>query len=321
MPAAMPPVRIIDHICSLASASRAASMSAAAASAAVVSNGRAATVMSSPRASSRPTAVIIRSRICCWLRLPATASSMTTETVSRLMSPGAPSLDRRWSCRRRCSRSSTPCRTWSRRRRRWPPASGMFSGPRTPPTGAPAAGVVLGGRALRERRGARRRRCRSPRSSRAGRGRRRRARRRPRGRGRRPGRASSAALAASRASYSCSTWERASPAAAVTPVPAAESTWPVESATVTWSGSMSWTLEETRLVTAWICSPDERRAGREVEQHRGGRLGLLGHEDLVLGQGDVHDGRVDAVERLEGLGQLALQGPLVGRPAAGTRWW
>src|SRR4051812_25648368 len=90
MPAAMPPVRIIDHICSLASASRAASISAAAWSAAVVSNGIEATVMSSPRAASRPTAVVMRSRICCWLRLPATASSMTTETVSRLSPPGAP---------------------------------------------------------------------------------------------------------------------------------------------------------------------------------------------------------------------------------------
>ena len=91
------------------------------ASAAVVSNGMAATVMSSPRASSRPTAVPTRSRICCWLRLPATASSMTTETVSRLRSPGAPCSTVASSCRRRCSRSSTPCRRWSRRRRRCPP--------------------------------------------------------------------------------------------------------------------------------------------------------------------------------------------------------
>jgi hypothetical protein len=60
----------------------------------------------------------------------------------------------------------------------------------------------------------------------------------------------------SRPSYSVSICERASPAAALTPVPAADSTCPVESVTVTWSGSMSWTLEETRLVTAWICSPD-----------------------------------------------------------------
>ena len=136
MPAAMPPERIIDHIAALASASRAASMSAAAASAAVVSKGRDATVMSSPRASSRPTAVIMRSRICCWLRLPATDSSMTTETVSRLRSPGAPFSTSTvlptalFAVVDSLLYVESPAPAFAA-------ASGMFSGPRTPPTGTP----------------------------------------------------------------------------------------------------------------------------------------------------------------------------------------
>ncbi len=60
-------------------------------SAAVVSKGIEATVMASPRAVSRPTALPTRSRICCWLRVPATASARTTETVSRFRAPGADS--------------------------------------------------------------------------------------------------------------------------------------------------------------------------------------------------------------------------------------
>jgi hypothetical protein len=48
---------------------------------------------------------------------------------------------------------------------------------------------------------------------------------------------------------------RASLAPAARPVPAADSTWPVESVTLTWSGFIPWMLEDTRLVTAVICSP------------------------------------------------------------------
>src|SRR3954470_4449942 len=153
MPAAMPPVRIIDHICALASAWRAASSSAAACLAAVVSKGMEATVMSSPRAWSSPTALPTRDWICCWLRLLATASSITTETVSRLIAPGA-----LWTVSVVVSTElfAVVDSFWYVE---LPPpallaASGMFSGPRTPPTGAPdplySSVVVLS----RDRRGA-----------------------------------------------------------------------------------------------------------------------------------------------------------------------
>src|SRR4051794_41664848 len=88
MPAAMPPVRIIDHIWVLDSASLAAARSAAACFAAVVSNGIEATVIASPRAVSRPTELPTSDWIWFWLRLPATALSMTTETVRRVRAPG-----------------------------------------------------------------------------------------------------------------------------------------------------------------------------------------------------------------------------------------
>jgi hypothetical protein len=89
MPAAMAPERTIDQSFSCSSASRAASISAAAESAALVSNGIAASVMASPRAVSRPTALPTRSCSCCWLSVPATAASIATETVSRSSRPGA----------------------------------------------------------------------------------------------------------------------------------------------------------------------------------------------------------------------------------------
>ena len=65
-------------------------------------------------------------------------------------------------------------------------------------------------------------------------------------------------------------------------------------------------------MTAWICSPESLVPGARSSSTDAVGLRLLGHEDLVLGQRDVHDGLVDALERLEGVGELALERPLVG---------
>jgi hypothetical protein len=51
-----------------------------------------ATVMASPRAVSRPTALLTRFCSCTWSTPPAVALSMATETVSRSTVPTAPSV-------------------------------------------------------------------------------------------------------------------------------------------------------------------------------------------------------------------------------------
>ena len=65
-------------------------------------------------------------------------------------------------------------------------------------------------------------------------------------------------------------------------------------------------LEATRLTIACTCSGVERRAGAGLDQDRRGRRVLLVGEDLLLRHREVHDRGVDAVDRLDGLGELAL---------------
>ena len=137
MPAAMPPVRIIDHIWALDSACLGRRQ---------VRGGllrrpwcrtaSTATVIASPRAVSRPTALPTRVWIWFWLRLPATALSMhhrDGEPVERARRglDGLRRLVHGVVVRRRLLVVVGVAAAGVGA------ASGMFSGPRTPPTGVP----------------------------------------------------------------------------------------------------------------------------------------------------------------------------------------
>ena len=56
----------------------------------------------------------------------------------------------------------------------------------------------------------------------------------------------------------------------------------------------------------------QRHAGPGPHEHRRRRVGLRRDEHGVLGQREADGGRLDAVDRADGLGQLALERPLVG---------
>ena len=69
-------------------------------------------------------------------------------------------------------------------------------------------------------------------------------------------------------------------------------------------------LEATRWTIACTWSGLSVGAGAGGDQHRGGGGVLLVGEDLLGRQREVDDGGVDAVDRLDGLGELALHRPL-----------
>ena len=223
---------------------------------------------------------------------------MTTETVSRLRAPGAALRPSSSSCPRRCCPSSTSCRRSSAAA-----AGGVGHVLRRPARRRPGCRCRCSSSVVVLRRtaaGCPWCRCRSPTvDCLLVRGRRRRARTPWRGRGRRPVSRICWALAASRRLVLPArpgTGRRRLPA--VMPVPgAAERTCAgrvghghVGRVHALDAGGHQ-VGDRLDLLTG------ERGARGQVEQHRRGRLLLVGREDLVLGQGDVHDRGVDAVQR------------------------
>ena len=94
--------------------------------------------------------------------------------------------------------------------------------------------------------------------------------------------------------------------------PIAESTVPWESMTATSSGFMPWMPAETRWTIDWTCAASSVGAALGLDEDGRRRVGRLGDEDGLLGHRELDGRGLDAVDRADGLGELALHRALQG---------